>query len=224
MWGASDDAIFAVLRPEDASLIPAALVRRAGGAPEPRPVPAGVRGWRYEFTSPGDPGRLSLLVMPATTGVVTLACLSSDAPGSTASGECVDAARTVELRRGAWMTPGPEAAMRIALPAALARLDRDRRTGRRALAAAGSRGARVRASRSVARAYATAAALRPLAGNRRAAALVAVLGRLHRDYSRLATAHAQRYPRLAVRSGARIGRRESRLERLIVAFSRPDCS
>jgi hypothetical protein len=218
MWGASDDAIFAVLPPEHASLLPAALVRRAGGAPEPRPTPGDVRGWRYEFTSPGDSGRMSLVVMPATSGVVTLACLSSGTADQ--RDECVDAARGVELHRGAWLAPGPDTAMRIALPAALERLNDDRRAGRRVLAAAGSPRERERAARSVARIYATAAALRPLAGDGRAGALVMLLARLEGDYRHLATAHAKRYRRLAVQAGAAIGRREARLERLIAAFSR----
>jgi hypothetical protein len=223
MWSGSTDAVFAVLPPEDASLVPAALVEHAGQAPSRRPVPADVRGWRYELTLSGYPGRTTLLVMPASTGVVTLACVPSVGAAPGTADECVDAARQVELRRGAWIQPGPDSAVRIALPGAIARLDERRRAGRRALAAASTGPARARAARSVARAYAGAHdALRPLAAPGRSAALARALGGLATDHRGLAIAHENRYPRLATRSGARIARQEERLQRLIAALAPPD--
>ena len=222
MWSASADAVFAARPPEDPSLLPALLVQSTGGAPPPRRVTGAVRGWRYDVAAADEPGRVNLVVLPATTGVVTLGCHSPPGGAAWSNDECVDAAQTVELREGSWIAPGPEAAVRIALPAEIARLNRGRGQGRRALTTAGSAQARADAARSVARAYAgTASALRPLAGEGAPAALVGLLDRLAGDHRRLATAHANRYRALAVRAGAAIERDEARLGRLIAALAPP---
>ena len=198
--------------------------RRCSAAPavrrEPRPAPGDVGGWRYDFTSPGDAGRMSLVVLPATTRRRHARLPRAGRRGT--GGGCVDAVLGVELRRGAFIAPGPEAAVRIALPAVLARLDRDRRAGRRELAAAETTAARVRATRvrrARLRRRGRAAARSPAGG--RAAALVAVLRRLDGGLprgSRSPTSSATGAWRL--RAGAAIGRREARLERMIAAFSR----
>jgi hypothetical protein len=222
MLSGSADAVFAVLPPENASLVPAALLTGGEPAPQRRSVPRDVNGWRYELTLPGDPGRMTLVVMPASTGVVTLACAPSIAGAAETTDECVDAARQVELRRGGWIEPGPDSAARIALPGAIKQLDERRRAGREALAAAGGATARARAARSVAGAYATAHdALQPLSAPGPTDALVRTLARLVADHRALATAHAQRFPRLARRSGAGIERGEARLERLIARLAEP---
>ncbi|HYI18965.1 MAG TPA: hypothetical protein VD836_09660 [Solirubrobacteraceae bacterium] len=217
LWGVSADAVVAIRRPEDPSLLPAQLLRRAGAAPRPRPLVGGdVEGWRYEFAPRGGAGGLSVVVLPATSGVVTLGCVSATWSTASPGDDCVELAQEIELTRGTWLKPGPDTALRMALPQTLERLNANRRAGRRALAAAGSARARARATRSVGGAYAAAHdTLRPLAGPGRAATLASLLGRLAVDHRRLATAHVDRRPRLAVRAGAGIQRREARLERLI---------
>ena len=222
MWSASADAVLAVLPPEHPSLLPALLAEGTGGAPSPRRVAGAVRGRRYDVAATGEPGRVTLVVLPATSGVVTLGCHSPPGGAAWSNDECVDAAQTIDLREGSWIAPGPDAAVRIALPGELARLNRGRGQGRRALARAGTAPARADAARSVARAYAgTASALRPLAGEGAAPALVALLDRLAGNHRRLASAHANRYRALAVRAGGAIERDEARLDRLIATLAPP---
>ena len=204
--------------PEHASLLPLAAARRfprARPAPEPRRVGTR-RVWGYELPGKVDGTRAVSLSLPTTRGVVTIACETDEAELRLGLRECTDAMSAVELDGADALRAAPEAAVRIVLPVTVARLNAERRAGRRSLAATRSPTRRRAAALRVARAYARAAGrLRPLAAGR-ARRLVATLDTLVRKYRNLGAASARRQPRAAQRSGARIVRGERRLGRRIV--------
>ena len=216
--GASSTVALDLRAPEHPSLLPAAAVRRyAAGAPKPEPRRLGARRvWGYVL--PGEAGgrRAVALALPTTRGVVTIACETEPAELRLGLRECTDAMSAVHLDGAAALRAAPEAAVRIVLPVTIARLNAERRAGRRSLAATRSPALRRAAALRVARAYDRAAGrLRPLAAGR-ARRLVATLGALMRKYRNLGAASARRQPRAARRSGARILRSERRLGRRIV--------
>jgi hypothetical protein len=208
--------------PEDPSLLPAGVVAAADGdvpAPRVRQLD-GRRAWRYEMPGAGPSTRLVALALPTTGGVVTIACQADAAAISFARDECEDAMRAVRLEGASDLAPAPETAAGIVLPATVARLNRQRRSGRRALAATRSPHRRSAAASHLARAYVTAASrLRPLAAGeaRRLTAACAELARRHRA---LAVASRRRDARAARRAGAAIERGERRLAPLLAAVSR----
>ena len=118
------------------------------------------------------------------------------------------------------LAPAPETAARIALPAALARLNGERRKHRRALAATCSAPERSRTAGRLARAYRTAAArLRPLAAGE-ARRLADALERLAHDHRSLALASRRRDAAAAGRAAGAIERGEQRVAALLRAVSR----
>jgi len=207
-------------RPEDASLLPAAVAANAGEMPAPRARRFGERRvWDRELAGGPDESRLAVFTLPTTKGVVTVACQTDAGTMTLARIDCETAMQGVQLTGAAPLRPVPETATRMALPAAVARLNERRRQERRALAAARTPGPRAAAARSLAAAYAeAAAALRPLAAGA-AKPLPSVLDGLAGAHRRLASASARRAARAAGRAGVAIGRGERRLAALLKSLT-----
>jgi hypothetical protein len=208
--------------PEDSSLLPADVVAAsAGDLPAPRLRELEGRGaWRYELPGSRPSTRLVALALPTTRGVVTIACEADAASIGRAGEECEGAMGGLRLDRASELTPAPETAVRTVLPTTVARLNRQRRSGRRALAATRSPHGRSEAARRLARAYVTFAdRLRPLAAGeaRRLTVAGAELAHAHRA---LAIASRRRDARSAERAGKAIETGERRLAPLLAAVSR----
>jgi hypothetical protein len=143
---------------EDASLVPAPL-RGLLPATLPKPRAAslgGARAWRYgELPAPGN-RTIELTVAPATSGVLTIACVSTREAWVAALG-CAQQLRSVSLDRGTWLRPGSEVAVRMRIPGAIEQLDQRRVAIRAKLRRAGSHGAQHRLAIRLAAAYTLAA-------------------------------------------------------------------
>jgi hypothetical protein len=221
--GALSEVALDIRAPEDPSLLPASVEAAVqGGLPAPEPLHLAARtAWRYDLPArrPGD--RVVALVLPTTGGVVTIACASGSAAIARAGRECEQAAQAMQLDGASALTPAPETAAAIVLPATAARLNRHRRVDRRDLAATVSPQRRSAAARRLASAYAAAAArLRPLAAGD-AVRLTAALDTLARLHRRLAVASAHRQALAARRAGAGIARQERRVAALLAAVTGP---
>jgi len=209
--------------PEDASLLPGHFVAmHADDLPKPRlrllddhPT------WRYELPGARPRTRLVALTLPTTRGVVTIACEAAAGVIQSAAGECEEAMSGLQLDGASVVTPAPETAARLVLPDTVARLNRERRAGRGALAAARSPRARSDAALRLADAYVAAAdRLRPLAAGAAQDLTEALVG-LAREHRRLAAASRRRGRAAALRAGAAIERGERRLAALLAAVSHP---
>jgi len=208
--------------PEDPSLLPAGVVAASAGAlpaPQLRRLD-GRSAWRYEIAGGRPNTRLVALAVPTTGGVVTIACEADAVAIRRAAEECEGAIATLRLDGASGLVPAPETAARIVLPATVDRLNRQRSSGRRALAATRRPRGRSGAARRLAGAYATAAdRLRPLAAGEARRVTVA-LDELAREHRALAAASLRRDPASARRAGAAIKEGERRLEPLLAAVSR----
>jgi hypothetical protein len=202
-------------RPETPSLLPAKVAAAFGErVPAPTTVrPAGRAAWRYELPQPAPGERVAALVLPTTKGVITIACVTGADAFADARRECGEAMTALGLEGAAALPPTPHAAARIALPSVMARLNADRRAGRKALARTRSPTRRQRSAIGIARAYRRAATtLRPLAAGR-AVPLVGSLRALDGAYLALARASLRRNAPAARRAGARIRANERLLAR-----------
>ena len=200
--------------PEHPSLLPAAVAASLGdAAPAARPERvAGYRTWRYAL--PGDTPAAALVV-PTSQGIVTVACAPGDGGLEAALDDCREALAALQLDGAAALPPAPETAARIVLPGVVAALNKDRRAGRRRLAAVRGPAGRHAAAIGLARGYARVAdRLRPLAGGA-ASALVVNLDALDRTHRALARAAAHRAGLAGARANRAIARRERRLGALL---------
>jgi hypothetical protein len=217
VWGLYSTVALDTRAPEDSSLLPADVVAAsAGDLPAPRLRELhGRRAWRYEIPGSRPSTRLVALTLPTTRGVVTIACEADVAWIGAAAEDCEEAMGALQLEGASQLTPAPETAARIVLPATVARLNRQRRSGRRALAATRSPRRRSAAARQLARAYVTFAdRLRPLAAGE-ARRLPVACADLARQYRALAVASRRRDASSAHRAGAAIEMGERRLAPLL---------
>jgi len=220
--GVHSEVALDIRRPESASLLPAGIRASPGGElPAPRLKRLGAHAtWRYDLPEMQDGTRLVVIALPTTGGIVTITCAARGDAIARAGVECEDAIGRVQLDGATALPPAPETAARLAVPATIARLNRQRRSARRALAVTRSPRGRSSAANDLARSYAAAAArLRPLAAgdSRRVTATLAALARNHR---RLAAAGLRRKTPAARRAGARIARNERRLSSLLAALTK----
>jgi hypothetical protein len=221
--GVHADVALDIRPPENASLLPAGVdAALHGHIPAPRQRDLGDRtAWRYDLPGSRPGTRLVAMVLPTTGGVVTIACQPGIGPTGGAGRQCERAIRSVQLKDATFLPPAPETAARIALPAIAARLNRDRRSGRRALAATRSPQGRSAAALALGRSYAAAAGrLRPLAAGD-ALRATATLDALAREHGALASASRRRDARAARAAGASIARDERRLAALLAALTAP---
>ena len=218
--GPSADIVFAVLPPESATLLPRALVDATGSA-LPAPVPAEIGGREALRYAGLAGGRADVYAVPTSGGVATLACVSQSS-AALAHG-CDAALGGVDVGRAAPIAADERAAFAIGLPAAVARLNRARADGRRALARQRSAGGRARVSRRLGGTYTrTAERLAPLAGEApETTRVVGLLNRLGADHARLAAASARRAPTFARRANARIRIAERQLAAALGEWTGP---
>jgi hypothetical protein len=220
--GSHGEVALDIRPPETASLLPTAVgAATPGGPPEPLPRRLGTRTlWRYDLAGTRPDVRVVALALPTTGGVVTIACGSSPAATAATAGECERAARSLQLDGASALTPAPEAAAAIVLPATAAQLNRRRSLERRRLAATRTPSGRSASARRLARAYSEAAArLRPVAAGQ-AARLTDALDALARGHRALAAASMRRQAARARRAGAAVNRGERRLGTLLAAVMR----
>jgi hypothetical protein len=157
------------------------------------------------------------MALPTTRGVVTIACQADAASIAGARLDCDGAMGALRLEGASELAPTPETAARIVLPDVVARLNRQRHSGRRALRATESPRRRGGAARRLADAYLDAAGrLRPLAAGD-ARRLTVALADLAHHHLELAAASRRRDVRMARRAGSSIERGERRLAPLLAA-------
>jgi hypothetical protein len=218
--GADADVALDIRPPEDASLLPSAVVASAGAAPEPELLRvAGRTAWGYELPRPAPDKRLVALSLPTTGGVVTIACQAADPAMDGVATECARALGAVRLDGARALPPAPETAAGMVLPQVVDALNRQRRSWRRALAGTRSPGGRDAAARHLADAYDDAQGrLRPLAAGD-ALRLTAQLSELARAHRTLAAASLRRDAPAALRAGSAIGAGERALGPLLRAVS-----
>jgi hypothetical protein len=218
--GPAVDAAFVMLPPENATLLPDALVAGNGGTvPAPRSV---VIDGREALHYAGlDSGRTDAYAVPTSAGVATLVCVAESSV-ALAHG-CDPATDALEVGRAAPVAADERAAFAIALPAAVADLNRARAAGRRSLARERSAGGRARVSRRLAGAYGEAVRrMSPLAGEDAASTrVVGLLEQLGDDHAALAAASARRAAGAARRAGARIRAAEARLAEALGEWTGP---
>ncbi len=140
---------------EGAQLLPAELVDRVvGELPAARPVELGdLEALRYRGVDlHGFDREVTLYAAPSTGGVATVACYSL-AGGADFEGACESIAQTLELTRGQPFPLAPSERTERGLVGSIARLDRERRSGRRQLLRAETAAAQATAAERLARAY-----------------------------------------------------------------------
>jgi hypothetical protein len=216
--GPDADVVFGMLPPESPTLLPQALVDAAG--PD-LPAPATTEiGGREALRYTGLDGA-EVIAVPTSAGIATLICVPRES--AAVAGGCDAVLDGVDVSRTAPIAADGNAAFAIALPAAVARLNRARAEGRRALARQRSARGRARVSRRLGRTYArTTERLAPLAGESAATiGVVSLLDRLGADHAKLATASARRRPKAARRANARIRIAERRLAAALGQWTGP---
>ena len=150
---------------DNASLLPSGLRKALGDVPEPDPVAIGSDGlqaYRYVGLQPeGIDRSVTVYAAPTSAGVATLACLApADATDAFAS-TCDQVANTLTLSSGEPIPLGPDKQYAAAVSKALGGLAKSDKSGRARLGSAKTPKAQASAARSLAAAYAKAAA--PLA-------------------------------------------------------------
>jgi hypothetical protein len=152
-------AVAGMLPPTSATLLPDSLVRRLvlrPGIAEPVRVAPRLRGLHYQGLWITDPHRLlDVWVVPTTAGVATVACLLPSGAG--ASADCSQVAETLRVAPARALEPRDDTGFRMALPAAVRRLDDRRAVVRSALAGARSTADQVRLMTQLGQDHASAA-------------------------------------------------------------------
>lgn len=178
----------------DASLLPPGL---RALAPEIASPMAGTRlgGQRaalYSDVTLGDSTRADITLVATTKGVLAIACTAAGTAATTGY-DCASKVRAAAVPGATTLVPASSLPLSLALPPVVARLDRDRRTHRAALARAAFGRPQARAAGRLAAAHATAAStLRPVAGEA-GQPLLASLTRTRYAYAKLERAAANRW-------------------------------
>jgi hypothetical protein len=213
------DVAIDVRMPDDPSLLPGPMLPAAGGTPSPElRRRGGHAAWSYDLPGRRAWTRISVLALPTTGGVVTVACTADESYAFHVALDCEEALASLQLA-AAPLPPAPETAVRIVAPRTIARLDDVRKAARRALASTRSPRRRAAAARRIAAAYGAAA--RRLAPLARGAArpLPRALAALARDHRALAVASARRDAPAARRAGRAINRGERGLASQLAVVS-----
>jgi hypothetical protein len=216
--GLAAQAVLTVAPATDPTLIPAA-VRKALPEPPGKPAEARVGGrtaWVYHSVATGRPDRvMDFYVLPTSAGVLGVACVASELSWSAVAG-CGQSIESVTVAGGRVLAPSPELAFLAQLPRPMAKLDRSRVLGRRALQRARTRRGQAGAATALARAYATAmAALAPLGHGPASSGVVHALRAGGQGYHRLAGAAAHGRPRRYAAARAQVHKAEKRLRHLL---------
>jgi hypothetical protein len=216
MVGRADDRLLAELLPaQSATLLPEALA----GA-EARRVRAvdigGARGLRYDDVGPSG---VTILVLPTTRGVATVAC---DTSAGRAARACVAAARAIRVPGARPLALGRDTAFRMALASVMRDSRAAREAGRRRLAAADGVGPRAQAARAIARDLRRPAArLTGLAASGGATAVVAALEGAAASYDELAAAVEDGDRARHARAITRVAAAERAVDRAARAIATP---
>jgi hypothetical protein len=198
------------------TLLPASFVAQVQGRATREPVRLGrLQAFRYaRVRNRQVPGRMTVYVLPTTTGVATLACVGQDLVA------CEAVAATLTLHGARALPLHPSAAYLAAAHRAVARLDARRVARRAQLRRARTPFDQVRAATRLATAYAdAAAALRktttgPIERPANDAA-VAAFGRAAAAYRELATATKTRVSRRYRLAATKVRRAEAAVARAL---------
>jgi hypothetical protein len=211
----STDVAISQVAPTSPSLLPAKL---DAGSRSPRAIRAG-RVRAYHYVVPLGANRvIDVYAAPTTRGTAIVACSSAVFE----LGECGTVVGALQLVRGTFLAPSPNAALLERLPGVVASLNARRGPLRQRLAAAQTAEEGARAADGLAAAYAAAARpLRPLIVRRGAPlATIRNLHRLRAEHVALADA-LRAGDRLAFTLNAqRIRADETQLDRRLAAWQR----
>jgi hypothetical protein len=177
-------------QPDDPTLIPGALRETlAQTPPKPRTgLLAGRAAWLYA----GLPlnvrdALMDVTVVPTTAGVLTIACVASPSVWAAAS-RCASDVQEIALKGAESVAPA-QVSSQVHLLAALTVLDRALGSPQKELLAARLPADQAKAAEKISVAYRAAVrSMPPLADDRDAATIVALLGRIGDDYQLLAGA------------------------------------
>jgi hypothetical protein len=211
----STDVAVSEVEPTSPSLLPSDL---DAGSRRPRAIRAGrVRAYHY-VVALGTNRVIDVYAAPTTKGTALVACSSAVYE----LGECETVVGALQLARGAFLAPTPNAALLERLPGVVTSLNARRAPLRQRLASAQTGEDGARAADGLAAAYAAAARpLRPLIV-RRGAALdtVRTLHRLRAEHVALANALRVGDRVTFTLTAQRIRADEARLDRLLAGWQR----
>jgi hypothetical protein len=211
----STDVAVSLVAPTSPSLLPDGL---DAGTRTPRAIRAGrVRAYHY-VVALGSNRVIDVYAAPSTQGTAIVACSSAVYE----LGECNTVVGALELTRGAFLAPSPNAAMLERLPTVVASLNARRAPLRQSLASAPTAEDGARAADGLAAAYAAAAGpLRPLIVRSGAPlATVRTMHRLRAEHETLAAALRAGDRVTFTLTAQRIRADEARLDRRLAAWQR----
>jgi hypothetical protein len=215
----SSQVAFALLPPDNPTLLPAALASRQDvGALRPRILrTAQVHAYHY-VTAVGGNHVIDVYAAPTTRGTATVACSTTVYE----LGECQSVVAGLRLARGSFLPLSADAAFLERLPTAMTTLNAERTTLRARLTQATTPAAGARVALRLAASYAgSARALRPLVGAEgEAPATVALLERLRAEYLSLAAALGTQDRVAFARTAGTIAAHEARLARRLDVWQR----
>ena len=209
----STDVAVSLVAPTSPSLLPDGL---DAGNRTPRAIRAGrVRAYHY-VVALGTNRVIDVYAAPTTQGTAIVACSSAVYE----LGECNTVVSALDLTRGSFLAPSPNAAMLEVLPTVVASLNERRAPLRQSLAAATTAEDGARAADGLAAAYAAAASpLRPLIVRSGAPlATVRTLHRLRAEHAALAAALRAGDRATFTLTAQRIRADEARLDRRLAAW------
>jgi hypothetical protein len=210
----------ALVAPDDAALVPNALVKdAAGGLPQPeRARVVGLEARAYRGVRSGQ-SVLDVYAIPTTRGVLTLVC---SARNGAAEGPtwCLDGLDSITVAGAQPLKPAADTAYRMRAPEALKKLDAVRVSERKALRSSKGPVGQQRAADRLYRAYLAAAEeLGALAPQKSAAArVVTSLRDTARAYRALSVAADRRSKRAWARARSRVARAEKALRGRVAAI------
>ena len=211
----STDVAVSLVAPTSPSLLPKGL---DAGTRTPRAVRAGrVRAYHYAVAL-GPSRFIDVYAAPTTQGTAIVACSSAVYE----LGECNTVVGALELARGGFLPPSPNAAMLERLPSVVATLNARRAPLRQSLASAATAEDGARAADGLAAAYGAAAEpLRPLIVRSGAPlATVRTLHRLRAEHATLAAALRAGDSVTFTHTAQRIKVDEARLDRRLAAWQK----
>jgi hypothetical protein len=207
------------------SLLPPGLLRSAeNGSLVPRTERLPDRTvWRYDLGLAPKTGAVEVLVLPTTSDVLTVTCLS-DPSLQLAGQECKDTMSRLQLTGAAPLVPRAETAALMTLPKVLEQLNATRKRERANLAATRTPEARSATAQRLAAAWRRAGKrLAPMLAGA-ATELAPLTASLQSSYLGLADASRRRDRAAATRAGAAIKRDEERVQALIKRLTAPSAS
>lgn len=206
------------------SLLPVGLEENLQSAPGPpgNATVANRRAWVYRSLATGvRDRRVDFYALPTTAGVLGIACVAPAASFGVVA-DCAELVEGVAVPGGRILAPTRKLVFLRNLPGVLARLDRSRTHGRRALRAAMRRRGQAAAAGSLSDAHRRAlSTLAPIAAGPAPVAITRALRATALGYGNLKAAAFGGWPRRYARALSEVTRAERRLDGLLAALQAP---